>query len=161
MASKRLDPAQGPVPFYPLSEKPVLRCPNLTVSSLRGHFVRQSNRSLQNHWFSPDRNGHSQLVPLPASFHVVNTMAGQPRRLRSTSTITVLVLAAVSSLLGLARPGHYQAPPGLVEATGCRTSQFSPSAFRYSLSGSCTQCGVAAWPSRLARLPGVHDLHVS
>jgi hypothetical protein len=43
-------------------------------------------------------------------------MAGHLRRWHVYSTVTVLVLAAASSLLGLVRPGHYQAAPGLVES---------------------------------------------
>lgn len=43
-------------------------------------------------------------------------MAGRLYRWHVTSTIAVLVLAAVSSLIGLFRPGHYRAAPGLVES---------------------------------------------
>jgi hypothetical protein len=38
------------------------------------------------------------------------------RRWHVASTVTILVLGAVSSLVGLLRAGHYRAPPGLVES---------------------------------------------
>ncbi|TYL39957.1 hypothetical protein CV102_06745 [Natronococcus pandeyae] len=43
-------------------------------------------------------------------------MVRQLRRWHIVSTVVILVLAAVSSLIGLFRTGHYQAPPELVEA---------------------------------------------
>ena len=43
-------------------------------------------------------------------------MAGDIRRWHVYSTVIILVLAGTSSLLGLVRPGHYQAAPGLVES---------------------------------------------
>ena len=43
-------------------------------------------------------------------------MAGHLRRWHISSTVTVLFLAAASSLLGLLRPGHYRAAPALVES---------------------------------------------
>lgn len=46
----------------------------------------------------------------------MNTIASQLHRGQIVSTVTILVLAASSSLLGLFRSGHYRAPPELVEA---------------------------------------------
>lgn len=43
-------------------------------------------------------------------------MTRQLRRWQIISTVAVLILAAVSSLFGLFRSGHYRAPPELVEA---------------------------------------------
>lgn len=43
-------------------------------------------------------------------------MARQLRRWHLVSTVAILALAAVSSLSGLFRAGHYRAPPELVEA---------------------------------------------
>lgn len=43
-------------------------------------------------------------------------MSSQLRRWHVYATLAILVLAAVSSLLGLFRPGHYRDAPGLVES---------------------------------------------
>ncbi|MDS0473627.1 hypothetical protein [Natrinema sp. 1APR25-10V2] len=43
-------------------------------------------------------------------------MPRQLRRWQIVSTVAVLVLAAVSSLLGLVRAGHYHGPSEIVEA---------------------------------------------
>ena len=43
-------------------------------------------------------------------------MTGQLRRWHIVSTVSILVLASVSSLLGLFRSGHYRAPPELVDS---------------------------------------------
>lgn len=43
-------------------------------------------------------------------------MSSQLRRWQIVPTVTILVLAAASSLLGLFRPGHYRAAPELVES---------------------------------------------
>jgi hypothetical protein len=43
-------------------------------------------------------------------------VSSQFRRWHVYSTLAVLVLSAVSSLLGLFRPGHYRDPPGLVDS---------------------------------------------
>lgn len=42
-------------------------------------------------------------------------MADQPRRWHVLATVAVVVLGAVSALLGLFRPGHYRDAPALVE----------------------------------------------
>lgn len=43
-------------------------------------------------------------------------MSSQIRRWHVYSTLLILLLAAVSTLLGLFRPGHYRDAPGLIEA---------------------------------------------
>jgi len=43
-------------------------------------------------------------------------MSSQLRRWHVLATVAIVVLAVVSSLLGLFRPGHYQAAPGLVDS---------------------------------------------
>jgi hypothetical protein len=43
-------------------------------------------------------------------------MDSQLRRWHALATVAILVLAAVSSLTGLFRPGHYRAAPGIVES---------------------------------------------
>lgn len=50
------------------------------------------------------------------SFYSGNPMTSQLHRWHVISTVVVLFLAAVSALLGLFRPGHYRAPPGLIES---------------------------------------------
>jgi len=53
----------------------------------------------------------------PASVvNPVNEMSSRPRRWQVYATAAVLVLAAVSSLVGLLRAGHYRAAAGVVEA---------------------------------------------
>ena len=46
----------------------------------------------------------------------VVTVTGRLRRWHVLATVAILALAAVSSTVGLFRPGHYRAAPGLVEA---------------------------------------------
>ena len=43
-------------------------------------------------------------------------MASQLRRWHVLTTVSILVLAALSTLLGLFRPGHYRDAAGLVES---------------------------------------------
>jgi len=46
----------------------------------------------------------------------MSTTASQIRRWQIVATVAITVFAVASSLVGLLSPGHYRAPPGLVEA---------------------------------------------
>lgn len=66
--------------------------------------------------FLPSEINQQQLSSGRASVYLVNTMDRQLRRWHVLATVAILVLAAVSSLAGLFRPGHYRAVPGIVES---------------------------------------------
>ncbi len=103
----------------------------------------------------------SKINPFVVSSHSVSTMTRQLRRWHIVSTVTVLVLATGSSLLGLFRSGHYRASPGLVEAYQMQDLTILvvgipvlATGVWYSVQGSPRgRIVLAGWVS-------IHDLHV-